>query len=99
MYAPSHPTALSPVLTRILQARKAAALVDSLSPEDPNHAAQMEKETEEERAAITKTCKQLKLHIKEVRTRGLPAFTQRIIAEMLLRFPRLTPMATASSPP
>lgn len=62
-------------------ARKAAALVDSLSPEDPNHAAQMEKETEEERAAITKTCKQLKLHIKEINPDGHCLFSS--IADQL----------------
>ena len=62
-------------------ARKAAALVDSLSPDDPNHAAQMEKETEEERAAITKTCKQLRLHIKEINPDGHCLFSS--IADQL----------------
>ncbi|KAJ3545358.1 hypothetical protein NMY22_g2474 [Coprinellus aureogranulatus] len=52
------------------QARKAAALAQSFSPDDPANEARLKKEADDERRAIWETCKQLDLTMHEINPDG-----------------------------
>jgi OTU domain-containing protein 6 len=51
-------------------ARKAAALVETLSPDDPDQNARLEKEAKQEEEDISKVCKELGLNIHEINPDG-----------------------------
>ncbi|TFK42624.1 hypothetical protein BDQ12DRAFT_676516 [Crucibulum laeve] len=52
------------------QARKAAALARTFSPDDPENQARLEKEAKDEEAAILKVCKQLGVEVYEINPDG-----------------------------